>query len=139
MLHRAFDIGVRFVDTSDAYCKHEGEKHHNERLIRKAIESYPDQAVAAQVVVATKGICVRPEGRWERCATPAQIARAIAGSHEALCGNAKPIDLWQIHWCQVRSRLLATLNASGDVAPHCTAHSTALHCTAGERRQASRG
>lgn len=103
VLHRAFDIGVRFVDTSDAYCKHEGEKHHNERLIRKAIESYPDRDVAARVVVATKGICVRPEGRWERCATPAQIAKAIAGSHEALCANAKPIDLWQIHWCQVQN------------------------------------
>ena len=103
VLHRALDNGVRFIDTSDAYCKDESEKHHNERLIRKALASYPDQAAAQQVIVATKGICVRPEGRWERCATPEQIKKAIAGSHEALCGKEKPIDLWQIHWCQVRA------------------------------------
>ena len=103
VLHRALDNGVRFIDTSDAYCKDESEKHHNERLIRKALASYPDQTAAQQVVVATKGICVRPEGRWERCATPEQIKKAIAGSHEALCGKEKPIDLWQIHWCQVQN------------------------------------
>ena len=43
-----------------AHALHEGEKHHNERLIRKALESYPDQSAAQRVVVATKGICVRP-------------------------------------------------------------------------------
>ena len=82
VLHQALDMGVRFIDTSDAYCIEEGEKHHNERLIRKALDSYPDQTAAKQVVVATKGICVRPGGRWERVATPAQIAKAIRGSHE---------------------------------------------------------
>jgi pyridoxine 4-dehydrogenase len=61
VLHRALDLGVRFIDTSDAYCKDEREKHHNEHLIRKAIDSYPDQSVATQVVVATKGICIREQ------------------------------------------------------------------------------
>ena len=73
ILHQALDLGVRLIDTSDAYCLNEGEKHHNEKLIRKALDSYPDQAVAKQVVVATKGICIRPEGRcrWEAKTTPA--------------------------------------------------------------------
>merc|ERR1719440_12371 len=62
VLHRALDSGVRFIDTSDAYCLNESEKHHNEKLIRKALASYPDKSVAEHVVVATKGICVRPEG-----------------------------------------------------------------------------
>lgn len=103
VLHRAVDAGVRLIDTSDAYCKDETEKHHNERLIRRALDSYPNQTIARQVIVATKGICVRPEGRWERCATAEQIERAIKGSHEALSGGTRPIDLWQIHWCQVQN------------------------------------
>lgn len=103
ILHQALDLGVRLIDTSDAYCLNEGEKHHNEKLIRKALDSYPDQAVAKQVVVATKGICIRPEGRWERVATAAQVAKAIAGSVKALSGGLKPIDLWQVHWCQVQN------------------------------------
>ena len=66
--------------------------------------------------MATKGICVRPGGRWERVATPAQIAKAIRGSHEALCGGTRrtgsidvwqvptgSIDVWQVHWCQVQN------------------------------------
>merc|ERR1712232_326440 len=99
VLHRALDLGVRFIDTADAYCIDETEKHHNERLIRKALQSYPDQSVAEKVVVATKGIFVRPEGRWEQLATVEQLNKAIAGSHDALSGSKRPIDLWQIHKC----------------------------------------
>ena len=49
VLHRAVDAGVRLIDTSDAYCKDETEKHHNERLIRRALDSYPNQTIARQV------------------------------------------------------------------------------------------
>lgn len=100
VLHRALDLGVRFIDTADAYCRDETEKHHNERLIRKALEAYPDKSVIEKVVVATKGIFVRPEGRWEILATVEQIRKAIAGSHDALSGSKRPIDLWQIHDCE---------------------------------------
>ena len=40
---------------------------------------------------------VRPGGRWGRDTSPAHIAEAIAGSHQALSGGTRPIQLWQIH------------------------------------------
>ena len=39
-LHAAFDTGVNFLDTADAYCLDEGEAGHNERLIARAIASW---------------------------------------------------------------------------------------------------
>lgn len=97
IIHRAIDLGVTLIDTSDAYCVDDTEVHHNERLIRKALESYRGAADVGQVVVATKGGIVRPGGRWELDTSPGHIASAIAGSHEALSGRARPIQLWQVH------------------------------------------
>ena len=39
------------------YCKDETEYHHNEQLIRKAVEQYPDSGPAdlSKLVIATKG------------------------------------------------------------------------------------
>ena len=33
VLHAAFDAGINFVDTADAYCRDASETGHNERLI----------------------------------------------------------------------------------------------------------
>ena len=38
MIHRALDLGVTLIDTADAYCIDDTEYHHNERLIRKALD-----------------------------------------------------------------------------------------------------
>ncbi len=93
LLHRAFDRGVRFVDTADAYCLDEPDKHHNEALIAEALQTWSG-GNAEDILVATKGGLMRPEGRWTRNGDPEHIRAAIARSHRAL---GRPIDVWQHH------------------------------------------
>lgn len=40
VIHRSLDLGVNFIDTADAYCIDETDKHHNEKLIAKALATY---------------------------------------------------------------------------------------------------
>jgi aryl-alcohol dehydrogenase-like predicted oxidoreductase len=93
VIHRALDQGVTLIDTADAYCKDETDKHHNERLIHKALQQY--QGDKSQVIVATKGGLMRPGGSWTRNGNPDHLRQTIQASFEALGG--KPIDLWQYH------------------------------------------
>ncbi len=37
VLHAAFDAGVDFLDTADAYCRDATDVGHNERLIARAL------------------------------------------------------------------------------------------------------
>jgi aryl-alcohol dehydrogenase-like predicted oxidoreductase len=94
VIHRALDLGITFIDTADSYCKDESDKHHNERLIHKALTSYKGDI--SQVVVATKGGLMRPDGNWTRSGNPEHLRQTIHVSFEAL-GGAKPIDVWQYH------------------------------------------
>jgi aryl-alcohol dehydrogenase-like predicted oxidoreductase len=94
VIHRALDLGITFIDTADAYCQDESDKHHNERLIHKALTSYPSDV--SQVVVATKGGLMRPNGSWTRNGNPEHLRQTIRESFEAL-GGEKPIDVWQYH------------------------------------------
>lgn len=94
VIHRALDLGIRLIDTADSYCQDESDKHHNERLIAEALQSYPDDT--SQVIVATKGGLMRPKGDWTRNGHPDHLRQAIRVSHRALGGH-KPIDLWQYH------------------------------------------
>jgi aryl-alcohol dehydrogenase-like predicted oxidoreductase len=43
VIHRAIELGVTFIDTADSYCKDESDKHHNEKLIHKALQTYNGQ------------------------------------------------------------------------------------------------
>jgi pyridoxine 4-dehydrogenase len=94
VIHRALDLGVTFIDTADSYCKDESDKHHNEKLIHKALASY--QGDVSHVIVATKGGLMRPDGNWVRNGNPEHLRQTIRVSFEALGGN-KPIDVWQYH------------------------------------------
>ncbi|MEJ1934470.1 aldo/keto reductase [Nostoc sp. NIES-2111] len=94
VIHRALDLGITFIDTADSYCKDESDKHHNERLIYKALSSYPGDT--SQVVVATKGGLMRPNESWTRNGNPEHLRQTIRVSFEAL-GGEKPIDVWQYH------------------------------------------
>ncbi|WP_341525670.1 aldo/keto reductase [Nostoc sp. UHCC 0302] len=94
VIHRALDLGITFIDTADSYCKDESDKHHNERLIHKALSSY--QGDVSQVIVATKGGLMRPNGSWTRNGNPEHLRQTIRVSFEAFGGN-KPIDIWQYH------------------------------------------
>ena len=94
VIHRALDLGVTMIDTADSYCKDESDKHHNEKLIAKALREY--QGDATKVTVATKGGLMRPNGSWTRNGNPKHLQKTIRESFEAL-GGEKPIDLWQYH------------------------------------------
>jgi aryl-alcohol dehydrogenase-like predicted oxidoreductase len=94
VIHRALDLGVTLIDTADAYCRDESDKHHNERLIAKALAAYPGDT--SEVVVATKGGLMRPDGAWTNDSRPDHLRRTIRESHQALGGEG-PIPLWQHH------------------------------------------
>lgn len=94
VIHRAIDLGITFIDTADSYCQDESDKHHNERLIHKALEQY--EGDTSQVTVATKGGLMRPQGSWTRNGNPEHLRETIRTSFEAL-GGSNAIALWQYH------------------------------------------
>ena len=94
VIHRVLDHGVTFIDTADSYCIDESDKHHNERLVARALERY--EGDTSRVMVATKGGIMRNEGRWDRNGQPEHLRKTIWESHEAL-GKGGPIQLWQHH------------------------------------------
>jgi aryl-alcohol dehydrogenase-like predicted oxidoreductase len=94
VIHRALDLGVTLIDTADSYCQDESDKHHNEKLIAKALQQYTGDIRA--VTVATKGGLMRPQSSWTRNGNPHHLRKTIRESFEAL-GGQKPIDLWQYH------------------------------------------
>ena len=58
VIHRALDLGVTLIDTADAYCQNEDDKHYGELLVAQALQTYRG---SAEVTIATKGllsICV---------------------------------------------------------------------------------
>lgn len=94
VIHKALDLGVTLIDTADSYCKDESDKHHNERLIAKALSQYSGDT--RQVTIATKGGLLRPNGSWRRNGNPDRLRETIRTSFEAL-GSNHPIDVWQYH------------------------------------------
>lgn len=94
VIHKAIDLGVTLIDTADSYCQDESDKHHNERLIATALQQYHGDT--SQVVIATKGGLMRPNGSWTRNGDPNHLRETIRQSFEAF-GSQKPIDLWQYH------------------------------------------
>jgi aryl-alcohol dehydrogenase-like predicted oxidoreductase len=93
-IHKALDLGVTLLDTADSYCKDESDKHHNERLIHKALQDYNGDTT--NVMIATKGGLMRPNGAWTRNGNPDHLRETIRASFEALGGD-QPIGLWQYH------------------------------------------
>ncbi|MGH7197714.1 MAG: aldo/keto reductase, partial [Candidatus Omnitrophota bacterium] len=65
-----------------------------ERLIAKALAAYPKDAF--EIVVATKGGLMRPQGDWIVNGDPKHLEKTIRESFEAL-GGERPIPLWQLH------------------------------------------
>ncbi|HZJ49376.1 MAG TPA: aldo/keto reductase [Actinomycetota bacterium] len=92
-IHAALDGGVTFIDTADAYCINAKEIGHNERLIAKAISSWPGSET---VHVATKGGHTRPgDGSWQQDGRPEYLKSACEASLRAL--GAESIWLYQYH------------------------------------------
>ena len=93
-IHAALDAGVTLVDTADAYHVNAGEAGHNERLIAKALATYPGDT--SNVLVATKSGHIRPgDGSWTVDGSPAHLRQAVDASLKALGTDA--IGLYQFH------------------------------------------
>jgi aryl-alcohol dehydrogenase-like predicted oxidoreductase len=92
-IHAALDAGVTLIDTADAYCLHESEVGHGERLIAKALAAWPGDR--DRVLVATKGGHTRIGREWGLDGRPEHLRRACEASLRAL-GTAA-IGLYQLH------------------------------------------
>jgi aryl-alcohol dehydrogenase-like predicted oxidoreductase len=93
VIQAALDAGVTLIDTADVYCLDQHDIGHNERLIAAALAGWRGDRSA--VTVATKGGVVRPDGRWESDARPAQLRAAAERSLRAL--GVERLDLYQLH------------------------------------------
>lgn len=107
VLHAAFDAGVTLLDTADAYCLDQNDVGHNERLIARAVSSWPGDR--SRITVATKGGMTRPEGRWEPDGRARHLRAACEQSCRALGTNR--IALYQLHAPDPRTPLSTSLNA----------------------------
>jgi aryl-alcohol dehydrogenase-like predicted oxidoreductase len=92
-IHAALDAGVTLIDTADAYCLDESEVGHNERLVAKALASWPGDRDG--VLVATKGGHTRPGGEWGLDGRPEHLRHACDASLRAL--GVETIGLYQFH------------------------------------------
>jgi aryl-alcohol dehydrogenase-like predicted oxidoreductase len=92
-IHAALDAGVTLIDTADAYCLGEDEVGHNERLVAKALASWPGDRDG--VLVATKGGHTRPGREWGLDGRPEYLRRACEASLRAL--GVEAIGLYQLH------------------------------------------
>jgi len=85
VLRRALELGVTLVDTADAYGP-----GVNEDQIAQALHPY-----AHDLVIATKGGNVRPDGRWVPDGRPTHLRAACEASLRRL--KLERIDLYQRH------------------------------------------
>ncbi|HUH13732.1 MAG TPA: aldo/keto reductase [Longimicrobiales bacterium] len=80
------ELGVRFIDTADAYGP-----FVDEELIAEALHPYPDD-----LVIGTKGGIVRPgPGEWQENGRPEHLRQALDGSLGRL--RLERIDVYQLH------------------------------------------
>ena len=86
VLHRAVEIGVNLIDTSDAYGP-----EVSERLIGEALAPYSNG-----VVIATKGGLTRQgPGKWLPVGRPEYLQQEVEMSLRRL--KLERIELWQLH------------------------------------------
>jgi aryl-alcohol dehydrogenase-like predicted oxidoreductase/histidinol phosphatase-like enzyme/predicted kinase len=107
LLHAAFDAGVTLVDTADAYCLDEHDIGHNERLIARALSTWPGDR--SRITVATKGGMTRPGGRWEPDGRAKYLRAACERSCRAL--GVDRIPLYQLHAPDPRTPLSTSVKA----------------------------
>jgi aryl-alcohol dehydrogenase-like predicted oxidoreductase/predicted kinase/histidinol phosphatase-like enzyme len=107
LLHGAFNGGVTFLDTSDAYCLDDSETGHNERVIARALETWNGDR--SRIVVATKGGLTRPGGEWMPDGRARHLRAACEASLRAL--GVQRIPLYQLHAVDPRTPLSTSLRA----------------------------
>jgi aryl-alcohol dehydrogenase-like predicted oxidoreductase/histidinol phosphatase-like enzyme len=107
LLHTAFDGGVTFLDTADAYCLSDDDIGHNERLISRALASWSGDS--SRIVVATKGGLTRPNGEWVPNGKARHVRAACEASLRAL--GVQRIHLYQLHAPDPRTPLSTSVKA----------------------------
>ena len=107
VLHAAFDAGITFFDTADAYCWDSTETGHNERLIATALDTWTGDR--ARIVVATKGGLTRPQGNWIEDGRARALVSACEASRRAL--GVERIQLYQLHAPDPRTPLSTSVRA----------------------------
>ena len=107
LLHTAFDGGVTFLDTADAYCLNDDDIGHNERVISRALESWSGDR--SRIVVATKGGLTRPNGEWVPNGKARHLRAACEASLRAL--GLQRIHLYQLHAPDPRTPLSTSVKA----------------------------
>ena len=107
VLHAALTAGVTLIDTANAYCLDASETGHNERLIARALATWPGDR--STVRIATKGGLTRPEGRWEADGRARALTAACESSLSAL--GVERIDLYQLHAPDPRVPLATSVRA----------------------------
>ena len=94
-IHAALDAGVTLIDTADAYCLGGSEVGHNERLVAKALASWPGGRSRVLVATTTKGGHTRPGREWGLDGRPEYLRQACEASLRAL--GVETIGLYQFH------------------------------------------
>lgn len=95
-IHRALDLGITFIDSSNIYAPTWDTIGHNEELIAQALSLYNGPADTSSILVTTKGGITRGEGEtWTRDGSAAGLKAACEASMTAL--GVTVIDLYQFH------------------------------------------
>ncbi len=95
-VHRALDLGITFLDTSNIYAPSWDAVGHNEALVAEALRTYQGPADLSAVLVTTKGGITRGPGEaWGRDGSADGLVRACEASLEAL--GVDVIELYQHH------------------------------------------
>jgi aryl-alcohol dehydrogenase-like predicted oxidoreductase len=111
VIHAALDAGVTLIDTADVYCLDDKDIGHNERLVARALRSWPGNR--DEIIVATKGGVTRPAGRWETDGRPQHLRNACERSLAAL--GVERIDLYQLHAPDPRVPLAESVGALAEL------------------------
>ena len=111
VIRAALDAGVTLFDTADAYCRSDDDRGHNERLIARALSTWPGDR--STIAVATKGGMTRPGGRWVPDGRAKHLAAAVEDSCRAL--DVERIDLYQLHAPDPRVPLATSVRALADL------------------------
>ena len=88
MIEELVASGLRFIDTADCYSLGEEDFGYGERIVAPFMNR-------ADLLIATKGGMIRPEGRWERKGDALHLRSACEASLRRL--GADTIDLYQFH------------------------------------------
>lgn len=95
-IHRALDLGITLLDTSNIYAPTWDAIGHNEALVAEAIRAYSGPADLGRVLVTTKGGITRGPGEtWGRDSRPDSLLAACEASLRAL--DVDVIELYQHH------------------------------------------